>query len=151
MAIEESQNESENLRGRITALKKEVKRLQQIDKLRAEQVLKLTNYIKSMEKNQQMPQTFVCYIALARKSKWDVLSSKKIRSRSAQQWNIPPQYAKILEKTAERYISRWRRLPAISSVAKVNVAFKFNVTKRWTNLREDRRPSITLHTQPFCV
>ena len=46
----------------ITALEKEVTRLQQIDKFRAEQVLKLTSFIKNMEKKtRQMPQIDMLY------------------------------------------------------------------------------------------
>ena len=41
------------LNGRVVTLKKEVERLQQLDKLRAEQALKLANRIQSLEKNQQ--------------------------------------------------------------------------------------------------
>ena len=54
LAIEEGRNESENLREKITTLEKKVTQLQQLDKLRADQVLKLNHYVKNMEKNQQM-------------------------------------------------------------------------------------------------
>ena len=70
LAIEEGRNESEHLRGEITALEKEVTRLQQLDKLGAEQVLKLTNYVKNMEKtNRQLPQIYACCTALTNKYK----------------------------------------------------------------------------------